>query len=116
MKRQFIFIFTLIILHSNYTYAEQLASILQGKIVASDFSSLQAMIKESDGSILDFADISATGTFQLDLTIMDTPSESEVKKLTLEIKSKSGLKKNYPVKQYITKFDDTVLLNPVTFN
>lgn len=116
MKRQFLLIFTLITLHSNIVYAEQLASILQGKIIASDFSSLQAMIKESDGSILDFADISASGTFKLDLTIMDTPSEPEVKKLTLEIKSKSGLIKNYPVKQYMTGFDDTVLLKPITFN
>lgn len=116
MKRQLFLLFTLIILNSNVVYAEKLASILEGKVLANNFSGLQALIKESDGSILDFSDISASGTFKLDLTIMDTPSEPEVRKLTLEIKNKNGLKKNFSVKQYMTDFDDTVLLKPITFN
>ena len=57
--------------------------------------------------------ISQNGTFILDLTIMDIPSFSEVKKLVIEVKSKSGLKKNFPVKQYLNDFNDTVLLNPI---
>lgn len=115
MKKRLFLLLTLIMLNPNLVYAEKLASILKGKVLATSFSGLQALIKESDGSILDFADITASGTFKLDLTIMDTPSEPEVRKLTLEIKNKAGLIKKYPINQYITRFDDTVTLKPITF-
>lgn len=76
-------------------------------------SDIQVMIKENDGSILDIADISTTGIYNLDLTIMDTPSQTEVNKLIIEVKNKSGNKKIVRVNEYITTFADTVLLKPI---
>lgn len=97
----------------NALHAEQLATELRGKIIAANLSDIEVFIKESDGAILDMTGISQNGTFKLDLTIMDIPSFTEVKKLIIEVKSKSGLKKNFPVKQYLSDFNDTVILNPI---
>ena len=47
---------------------------------------------------------------------MDTPSLSEVKKLIVEVKDKSGTKKKFYVIKYLNIFGDTVLLKPITFN
>lgn len=115
MGKRILLLATLIILNTNVLSSEKLASILKGKIVASNLSGIQVLIKESDGMILDMADISDTGTFNLDLTIMDTPSLSEVKKLIIEVKRKSGTKQNFQVKKYISNFNDTVLMNPIIF-
>ncbi|MCW9032144.1 MAG: hypothetical protein OQK58_11700, partial [Gammaproteobacteria bacterium] len=71
------------------------------------------MVKESDGSILDMTNVSSTGTFNLDLTIMDTPSLTEIEKLVVEVKDKSGAKKNFLVKEYISNFNNIVLLEPI---
>lgn len=71
------------------------------------------LIKESDGSILDMTDLSSNGTYNLDLTIMDTPSQTEVNKLVVEVKNKSGNKKDFNVNQYINIFADTVMLKPI---
>ena len=73
-------------------------------------------LTESDGSILDMSNISAAGIFKLDLTIMDMPSQPEVKKLILEVKNKSGAKRKFAVKKYLKTFADTVLLRPIIFN
>lgn len=74
MKNQILAIIALITLSTTILHAEKLATVLRGKIISSNLSDIQVMIKENDGSILDIADISATGTYHLDLTIMDTPS------------------------------------------
>lgn len=113
MNKQLFFIAALFILNINLLHAEKLATVLRGKIIASNLSNIQVMIKESDGSILDMTDIhKTTGNFNLDLTIMDTPSLGEVKKLIVEVKSKSG-KKDFKLNQYLVEFNDTVKLNPI---
>ncbi len=113
MKNRILLIAALFALNVNFLYAEKLATVLKGKIIANNLSGIEVIIKESDGSILDMTDISASGFYNLDLTIMDTPSQSEVKKLIVEVKNKSGVKKNYSVSQYLNIFDDTVLLKPI---
>ena len=101
-------------LNINFLHAEKLATVLRGKIIASNLSDIQVMIKESDGSILDMTDIhSITGDYNLDLTIMDSPSLAEVKKLIVEVKDKTGKKKNFKLNQYLVDFNDTVSLNPI---
>lgn len=116
MIKQILFIATLIILNTSVLYAEEkLATVLRGKIIAHNLSDVEVVIKESDGSILDMTDISAAGIFNLDLTIMDRPSLSEVRKLIVEVKNKSGTKKKFAVSQYMNVFDDTVLLKPIEF-
>ena len=100
---------------TNTAYAEKLASVLEGKIMSKNLSEIQVLVTESDGSILDMTNLSATGVFKLDLTIMDEPSQSEVHKLILEVKNKAGKKKKYQVKHYIKVFNDTVLLRPISF-
>ena len=113
MKKRILLLAALFIFNSNILYAEELATILRGKIIATNLSDIQVFLKESDGIILDMTDVSATGIFNLDLTIMDTPSLSEVKKLIVEVKNKSGAKKNFLVKQYMKDFNDTVILKPI---
>lgn len=113
MKNQILAIVTLITLSINTLHAENLATVLRGKIIATNLSEVQVVIKESDGSILDLTDISATGTYDLDLTIMDSPSEVEVNKLIVEVKNKFGQKKVVHVNKYMTVFADTVLLKPI---
>jgi len=114
MKKQVLLIAGLFVLSINTLYAEKLASVLRGQIIANNFSDVEVMIKESDGSILDMTDLSISGFYNLDLTIMDTPSIVEVKKLILEVKSKTGIKKKIHVRDYMNVFDDTVLLKPIT--
>ena len=113
MKNQILAIVTLITLSINTLYAENLATVLRGKIIASNLSEVQVVIKESDGSILDLTEISATGSYDLDLTIMDSPSEVEVNKLIVEVKNKFGQKKVVRVNKYMNVFADTVLLKPI---
>lgn len=113
MKKRILLLAALFIFNTNILYAEELATILKGKIIATNLSDIQVLLKESDGIILDMTDVSATGIFNLDLTIMDTPSLSEVKKLIVEVKNKSGAKKNFSVNQYMKNFDDTVILKPI---
>ncbi len=114
MNKRILLVAAFFVLNSTPLYAEKLATVLRGKIIASNLSDIQVMIKESDGSILDMTDIStSTGTYNLDLTIMDTPSLAEVKKLIVEVKNKSGKKRNYRVNQYMVDFNDTVSLNPI---
>lgn len=114
MKKRALLIAAIFVLNINFLYAEKLATVLKGQIVANNLSGIEVFIKESDGSILDMADISASGFYELDLTIMDTPSQSEVRKLIIEVKSKSGAKMEIHVNQYLNVFDDTVLLKPIT--
>lgn len=113
MKNQILAIIALITLSTTILHAEKLATVLRGKIISSNLSDIQVTIKENDGSILDITDISAIGTYHLDLTIMDTPSQIEVNKLIVEVKNKTGNKKIVRVKKYISIFSDTVLLKPI---
>lgn len=114
MKKRILVIIALFLLNMNLLYAEKLATVLRGKIIANNLSDIkQVLITESDGSILDMTDISAAGFFDLDLTIMDTPSISEVRKLIVEVKDKTGKSKKVNVSQYMNVFDDTVLLKPI---
>ena len=113
MKKRILLLAALFIFNTNILYAEELATVLSGKIIATNLADIQVLLKESDGIILDMTDVSAAGIFNLDLTIMDTPSLSEVKKLIVEVKNKSGAKKNFSVNQYMKDFDDTVILKPI---
>lgn len=113
MKNKILLVIALISLSTSVLHAENLATVLRGKIIANNFSEVQVIIKESDGSILDITDISKTGAYNLDLTIMDTPSQAEVRKLIIEVKNKSGKKKVVQVRKYIRVFADTVLLKPI---
>lgn len=113
MKKHISAIILLFAFSMNILHAEQLASILRGKIIASNLSTIQVILKESDGSILDLTDLSATGEFDLDLTIMDMPSLAQVKKLIIEVKNKSGHSKHVYVSQYLNVFADTVILKPI---
>ena len=113
MRNQILTLLSIVIISINSLYAENLATVLRGKIVANNLSGIEVMIKESDGSILDMTDISKTGSYDLDLTIMDTPSRDEVVKLIVEVKSKTGKKETFHIKNYITVFADTVLLKPI---
>lgn len=113
MKKRTLLIAAIFVLNINFLYAEKLATVLKGQIVADNLSGIEVFIKESDGSILDMTDISASGFYELDLTIMDTPSQSEVSKLIIKVKSKSGAKKEIHLNQYLNIFDDTVLLKPI---
>ena len=117
IMKKWIFLLTIpFILTTNTAYAEKLASILEGKVMCQNISEIQVLVTENDGSILDMTNLSAAGVYKLDLTIMDTPSQSEVNKLILEVKNKAGTKTKYQVKQYLKVFDDTVLLRPVVFD
>lgn len=113
MKNQILTIVALITLGINTLHAEKLATVLRGKIITNNLSGIEVLIKESDGSILDMTDISASGFYELDLTIMDTPSLLEVRKLIVEVKNKSGTKKEVHINQYLNVFDNTVLLKPI---
>lgn len=73
------------------------------------------LITEKDGSILDMTNISKSGIFKLDLTIMDIPSKSEVNKLIVKIKNNSGVKKKYYVNQYLESFAATGELENIIF-
>lgn len=115
MKRWILVIAIPFMLTLNTVHAEKLATVLSGKIVTNNPASIQVLITESDGSILDMTDLSVSGMYQLDLTIMDTPSQSEVKKLIVEVKNKTGAKRKFRVKNYLNVFDDTVLLRPIIF-
>jgi len=103
-------------LSANVVYAEKLATTLKGQVVANNPAGLRVMVMESDGSILDMTDTSAEGVYKLDLTVMDTPSQDEVKKLIVEVRDKSGTKKKIPVAKYLNIFDETVLLRPIILN
>ena len=115
MRKRILIIAALTVLFANIVHAEKLATVLKGKITASNLSNIEVIIKESDGSILDMTEVSSSGTFNLDISVMDEPSLVEVKKLILEVKDKSGRKKNFFVRKYISKFNDTVLLEPIIF-
>jgi hypothetical protein len=116
MKRWTVLIAIPFMLTMNTVYAEKLATVLQGKVITNNPANIQVLITESDGSILDMTNVSATGMYKLDLTIMDTPSHSEVKKLIVEVKNKTGAKRKFAVKKYLNTFDDIVLLRPIIFN
>lgn len=103
------------ILSINSAYAVELATILRGKIVTTNPAGVQVLITEKDGSILDMTSISSAGVYNLDLTIMDTPSKSEVKELILEVKNKTGAKRKFKLNNYLLSFGDTVLLKPIIF-
>ena len=113
MKYKILAIMCLVAFSTSIVHAEKLATVLRGKILANNLSGVQVFIKESDGSILDMTDVSTAGIYNLDLTIMDTPSHREVNKLIVEVKAKSGEKKIVSVKKYLTVFADTVLLKPI---
>ena len=113
MKNYALVIIALLTLSTTALHAENLATVLRGKIISSNLSEIQVVIKESDGSILDMADISRTGSYDLDLTIMDTPSLPEVNKLIIEVKNKAGQKKVIRVNKYLNVFAETVLLKPI---
>lgn len=115
--KKWIFLITIpFILSVNIAHAEQLATTLKGKILNNNPAEIEVFITENDGSILDMTSLSDEGIYQLDLTIMDTPSQYEVKKLILEVKSKSGVTKKYRIIRYIKSFDDVVLMRPIAFN
>lgn len=100
---------------ANSAFAEKLATVLTGQIIGSIPVDLQVFITESDGSILDMTSVSKTGTYSLDLTIMDSPSFPEVNKLILELRSKFSKKQKYYVKNYLKSFDDTVIVRAIVF-
>ena len=102
--------------YSTITAADKLATVLRGKVLMKNTADAKVFITESDGSILDMARISKDGKFQLDLTIMDTPSQEEVNKLILEVRKNKGNKKKYFLKPYIESFNDTVLLREIVYN
>lgn len=102
-----------LVLAGHVVVAEPLATVMKGQIVATTPEKLRVMIAEKDGSILDIAEPNRGGVFKLDLTIMDTPSLSEVMELDLQIRDKSGLRKKVPVAKYLNIFGDTVLLRPI---
>lgn len=116
MKRWILYITLPCLFIVNTAYAEKLATVMKGQIMTSNPAGIQVLVTESDGSILDMTNLSSKGIYKLDLTIMDNPSHSEVKKLFVEVKDKSGKKKRFRVIQYINVFDDTVLLRPINFN
>lgn len=101
---------------SNSFAAEKLYSTLRGKIVTNNTKDIQVLVTESDGSILDMTNISSSGEYSLDLTIMDTPSLVEVNKLFVEVKSTNGSKRKYPIRKQINVSGDTVLIKPLIFN
>ena len=115
MGKRIWLIAALTILTTHIAHAEKLATVLRGKIIAANLANIEVMVKESDGSILDMTDVSSNGIFKLDISVMDTPSLVEVKKLIVEVKDKSGTKKNYFVKKYMNDFNDTVMLEPIIF-
>ena len=115
--RKYILLITLsFMLTSNAFCGEKLFTLLRGKIVTNQPNNIQVVLTESDGSILDIAGISTDGVYKLDLTIMDTPSLSEVKKLSIEVKNNSGSKIKYPVKEYLEVSGDIILVKPFIFN
>lgn len=116
MKNWLLIITLPFVLATSAVGAESLATVMKGQIVTNNPADIQVLISESDGSILDMSSLSTAGTYKLDLTIMDIPSQSEVKKLILEVKSKTGSKRKFAVKKYLNTFADTVLLRPIIFN
>ena len=116
MKNWLLLITLSFLLATSAVSAEKLATVLKGQIVTNNPAAIQVLITESDGSILDMTNISEAGIYKLDLTIMDMPTHAEVKKLILEVKNKSGAKRKFAVKKYITNFGDTVLVRPIIFN
>jgi len=115
MKKQILLVALTFLLTSNSFCAEKLYTELRGKIITNHPNDIQVLITESDGSILDMTDITTAGTYKLDLTIMDTPSLSEVNKLIIEVKNTSGLKTKYPVKNYLNVSGETVFVKPFIF-
>ena len=115
MRKRILLIAALTLLTTHIVHAEKLATVLRGKIIAANLSELEVMVKESDGSILDMTGVTPTGIFKLDISIMDMASLAEVRKLIVEVKDKSGTKKNYFVKKYMNDFNDTVKLEPIIF-
>ena len=116
MKRWILSILTLLLFATNGAHAEKLATKMKGQIVADNPAGLRVMVTESDGSILDITDATAAGLYQLDLTVMDTPSQAEVKKLFIVVRDKSGIIKKVAVESYLNIFDDTVILRPIILN
>lgn len=116
MKNLTLIVTLSLVLITNLFAADKLFSILKGKIVTNHTNDIQVVITESDGSILDMTSISKNGEYKLDLTIMDTPSLVEVKKLFVEVKNAKGKKRKYPIRQRINVSGDTILLKPLIFN
>ena len=116
MNRYLLSIIAFLTLTTNVFAAEPLASVLKGQVVANNPKGLRVIITEKDGSILDMTDTNNEGVFKLDLSVMDTPSESEVMKLYLQVRGKKGVKKEIPIANYLNIFSDTVLLRPISLN
>ena len=116
MYRWFLSIVTFLIITTNVSFAETLASVMKGQVVANNPEGVRVVVTESDGSILDIVDTNKAGVFKLDLSVMDTPSQSEVMKLNLQVRGSSGEKKTVSVSRYVNVFADTVLLRPIPLN
>lgn len=116
MYRCLLSIVAFLTLITNAAGAEPLASIMKGQVVTSHPEGVRVIVAEKDGSILDIVETNKAGVFKLDLTVMDTPSESEIMKLNLQVRGKSGVKKNIPVASHVNIFSDTVLLRPISLN
>lgn len=116
MYRWFLSIVTFLLLTTNVSVAEPLASVMKGQVVADNPEGIRVLITDKDGSILDIVDTNKMGVFKLDLTVMDTPSQSNIMDLKLQLRGKSGVKKTVPVAGYVNIFSDTVLLKPISLN
>ena len=116
MFKHILAVVTFLVFTTNISVAETLASVMKGQVVAHNPEGLRIMVAENDGSILDIVETGKSGVFKLDLSVMDTPSQSEVMKLNLQIRGKSGEKKVIPVSRYVNIFADTVLLRPIPLN
>ncbi|MEJ2140956.1 MAG: hypothetical protein P8Y24_01130 [Gammaproteobacteria bacterium] len=116
MCRWILSIVTFLVISTNVSVAETLASVMKGQVVANNPEGVRVVVTEKDGSILDIVDTNKSGVFKLDLSVMDTPSEPNVLKLNLQVRGKSGIKKTVPVASYMNVFSDTVLLRPISLN
>ena len=116
VHRYLLSISVFLLLTTNVFAAEPLASVLKGQVIAKNPEGLRVVVAEKDGSILDMVETNKDGVFKLDLTVMDTPSETEVMKLNLKVRGKSGAQKSISVANYLNIFSDTVLLRPISLN
>lgn len=115
-KKWILLIVTLFIASGNIHSAEKLARMMKGQVVANNLVGLRVFVTENDGSILDMAEVTKTGVYTLDLTVMDSASQAEVKKLMVEVRNKSEIKKKVPVADYLNIYGETVLLKPIILN
>ena len=113
--RSWIFsIFILFLLVPHVSTAETLATIMKGQVVADNPVGLRVMLKDSENVILDMTDTGAGGVYQLDLTVMDNPTQSDSKKLYLEVRNKNGKSTRVAIRDFLNVFDTTALMRPIT--